>query len=97
VPSSRSGPPAAELADAASPPVAGARVASAGAAGARLAACVRSLLLAALLALASGVLSYYGAFPAREQSLRGGYSQIEFSYSDEEPERYAQLLRDWKL
>jgi len=42
--------------------------------------------------LASGVLTYnYGAFTARENSLRGGYATIEFAFTEEERDRYARL------
>ena len=45
------------------------------------------------VAFVVAVLSYnYGAFPARDGALKSGYHSITFSMSDEERERYAQLL-----
>ena len=53
--------------------------------------------MAAVL-FASGVLTYnYGAFPARSGSLKGGYATIEFNFSEEERERYANLRELMKL
>ncbi|HEY3493080.1 MAG TPA: DUF2079 domain-containing protein [Polyangiaceae bacterium] len=47
----------------------------------------------ATVAAASLVLSYnYGAFPRREGSFKAGFSKIEFTYSDAERARYAELL-----
>jgi len=43
---------------------------------------------------ASAALSYnYGAFARRADSVKGGYFAIDFGYSNEERERYAQLKR----
>jgi len=50
---------------------------------------------AALIAMGfvMAVLSYnYGAFPARDGALKSGYHTITFSMTDQERERYAQLL-----
>lgn len=50
---------------------------------------------AALLALcsASAVLSFnYGAFAARENSFKGGFHKVEFTYSQAEAERYQRLM-----
>jgi hypothetical protein len=45
------------------------------------------------VAFCAGILSYnYGAFSARDGALKSGYHSITFSMSDEERERYAQLL-----
>ncbi|MBK7579900.1 MAG: DUF2079 domain-containing protein [Myxococcales bacterium] len=46
------------------------------------------------MAFASLVLSYqYGAFARRPNSVRGGYFQIDFTFSAEERQRYADLKR----
>jgi hypothetical protein len=45
------------------------------------------------LAASSLVLTYnYGAFPRREGSFKAGFSKIEFTYSEAERERYAELM-----
>ncbi len=50
---------------------------------------------AALFALcgASAVLSFnYGAFACRENSFKGGFHKVEFTYTEAEAERYARLM-----
>jgi uncharacterized membrane protein len=50
---------------------------------------------AALFALcgASAVLSFnYGAFACRENSFKGGFHKVEFTYTEEEAARYARLM-----
>jgi uncharacterized membrane protein len=58
----------------------------------------RSRAALAALLLASGVLTYnYGAFPARDGSLEGGYSKITFSFSETERQRYDNLRELMRL
>jgi uncharacterized membrane protein len=53
---------------------------------------LRARAAAAGMLLASLVLTYnYGAFPARDGSLKGGYSMVSFGWSPQERERYANL------
>jgi hypothetical protein len=53
----------------------------------------RSRAAVATLVLSSLVLTYnYGAFPRREGSFKAGFNRIEFTFSDAERKRYAQLL-----
>lgn len=53
----------------------------------------RALGAVGAMALSTAALSYhYGAFSARDGSVRGGYHSIEFGYSDAERARYAALL-----
>lgn len=52
----------------------------------------RARAAAAAMLLAALALQYnYGAFPARDGSVKGGYKTVEFSFSDEERRRYADL------
>jgi uncharacterized membrane protein len=52
----------------------------------------RARAAVAAVLFASGVLTYnYGAFPARDGSLKGGYSTIDFEFSEKERARYANL------
>jgi uncharacterized membrane protein len=52
----------------------------------------RARAAAAGMLLASAVLTFnYGAFPARDNSLKGGYAMISFGLSPQERERYANL------
>ncbi len=45
------------------------------------------------MGLSSAVMSYnYGAFARRESSVKGGYFYIDFTYSEEEKKRYAELM-----
>lgn len=54
----------------------------------------RARAVVVAVVLASSVLSYnYGAFARRSDSVKGGYFAIDFTYSNEERERYAQLMR----
>lgn len=54
---------------------------------------VRARAAAAAMLFASLALQYnYGAFPARDGSVKGGYKIIEFSFHEDERQRYADLL-----
>jgi uncharacterized membrane protein len=53
----------------------------------------RSRAAIATMVLSSLVLSYnYGAFSQREGSFKAGFNRIEFTYSDAERKRYAELM-----
>jgi uncharacterized membrane protein len=53
----------------------------------------RSRAAVATMVLSSLVLTYnYGAFPQREGSFKAGFNRIEFSFSEAEQKRYAELM-----
>jgi hypothetical protein len=58
----------------------------------------RSRAAAVAVLVASGVLTYnYGAFPARDGALEGGYSKIDFGITEKQRERYANLRELMRL